>query len=399
MAILYIGPHRNPDFQSDYQLSPILAPERLLARFPPLLMSCGEKDPFVDDTIIFAGRVREAKRARRAELTRILAAGAGGGGSRAPSEESMRALHRERARLASETEEDWVQTHIFSEWSHGYLQMPSLMREARAVIDDLADWIVDSFRRRESANNGVPGATTLSSVYANGNGTGVPALASPGGGQRGAPSPPRLRRESAGPGRARPQDSEGFTSATTSETSELDTDEVLSFAPKRRSPPHSLASSSASSASTTRAQRSAHCKTETVSHPPVAAPNRLSGSVIPDGGTLGQGGARGADVNVEHQLAVHRSDILHDIAPQISRGVGEDGRVGSPPARPSSVSVQSNGTGIGINMGAGTGGSSTSSGAGTPTLASRGQRISESEVMRRRRLLDSHLIPTDPVIR
>ncbi|KAJ2985285.1 hypothetical protein NUW54_g10199 [Trametes sanguinea] len=73
MAILYIGPHRNPDFQSDYQLSPILAPDHLLAHFPPLLMSCGEKDPFVDDTLIFAGRVRKAKRARRADLERILA--------------------------------------------------------------------------------------------------------------------------------------------------------------------------------------------------------------------------------------------------------------------------------------------------------------------------------------
>ena len=73
MAILYIGPHRNPDFQSDYQLSPILAPDHLLAQFPPLLMTCGEKDPFVDDTLIFAGRVREAKRARRAELERIAA--------------------------------------------------------------------------------------------------------------------------------------------------------------------------------------------------------------------------------------------------------------------------------------------------------------------------------------
>ena len=73
MAILFIGPHRNPDFQSDYQLSPILAPDHLLAQFPPLLMTCGEKDPFVDDTLIFAGRVREAKRARRAELERIIA--------------------------------------------------------------------------------------------------------------------------------------------------------------------------------------------------------------------------------------------------------------------------------------------------------------------------------------
>lgn len=43
MAILYIGPHRNPDFMTDYHLSPILAPNHLLAQFPPLLMQCGEK--------------------------------------------------------------------------------------------------------------------------------------------------------------------------------------------------------------------------------------------------------------------------------------------------------------------------------------------------------------------
>ena len=73
MAILYIGPHRNPDFASDYHISPILAPADLLARFPPLLMSCGEKDPFVDDTVIFAGRVRDAKRQRLRDLDAKLA--------------------------------------------------------------------------------------------------------------------------------------------------------------------------------------------------------------------------------------------------------------------------------------------------------------------------------------
>lgn len=48
MAILYIGPHRNPDFATDYYISPILAPAHLLAQFPPLLMQCGEKVMFGD---------------------------------------------------------------------------------------------------------------------------------------------------------------------------------------------------------------------------------------------------------------------------------------------------------------------------------------------------------------
>jgi hypothetical protein len=141
MAILYIGPHRNPDFTTDYHISPILAPSHLLAQFPPLLMQCGEKDPFVDDTVIFAGRVREAKRARKVELDLALS------GKSARFGESLRMssvdgqlegknsaeMKRERDKLASEEESDWVQMVLFSEWSHGYLQMPTLMTEARAV--------------------------------------------------------------------------------------------------------------------------------------------------------------------------------------------------------------------------------------------------------------------------
>ncbi|KAH9931067.1 alpha/beta-hydrolase [Epithele typhae] len=233
MAILYIGPHRNPDFQSDYQLSPILAPDHLLAQFPPLLMSCGEKDPFVDDTLIFAGRVREAKRARRAELERIIAGKSSqfgeqlrmsssfrevGGGS------DLRALRRERDRLASETEEDWVRMCLFSEWSHGYLQMPTLMPEVKGVIDNLADWMDDVFIRHEArtARKGSPQQAA-------------------GGVQRTRASPPRANGDSSrtsSHSTSTPDATDGFTSAATSET-ELDTDEVLSFSPRRRSPPDS----------------------------------------------------------------------------------------------------------------------------------------------------------------
>ncbi|KAJ7091212.1 Alpha/Beta hydrolase protein [Mycena epipterygia] len=152
MAILYIGPHRNPDFATDYHLSPLLAPSHVLAQFPPILMQCGEKDPLVDDTVIFAGRVREAKRARKAELDLAIS------GKSARFGESLRmsntevpvdiaALKRERDKLSKQTEEDWVQLVIWSEWSHGYLQMPSLMSEAKAVIEELAEWIDAAFER------------------------------------------------------------------------------------------------------------------------------------------------------------------------------------------------------------------------------------------------------------
>jgi hypothetical protein len=163
MAILYIGPHHNPDFATDYFISPILTPSDILAQFPPLLMQCGEKDPFVDDTVIFAGRVREAKRARKIELDLALAGKSARFGEKlqmstahAEDDEGIKKLTKERDQLAKETEDDWVQMVLFSDWSHGYLQMMSLMSEARAVVEDLADWMDDAFIRYGGKESGGP---------------------------------------------------------------------------------------------------------------------------------------------------------------------------------------------------------------------------------------------------
>ncbi|KAF9231934.1 Alpha/Beta hydrolase protein [Melanogaster broomeanus] len=172
MAILYIGPHRNPDFATDYMISPILTPSSLLAQFPPILMQCGEKDPFVDDTVIFAGRVREAKRARKAELDLSLAGRSAkyGEGLRmsadldASSPDSDVAnMIAERDELARETEDDWVQMVLFSDWSHGYLQMMSLMSEAKAVVEDLAEWIEDAFVRHSGKEESTGDVSTARS--------------------------------------------------------------------------------------------------------------------------------------------------------------------------------------------------------------------------------------------
>lgn len=62
MGLLYIGTSPSPPhFATDYLLSPLIAPDDLLARFPPLRVLCGEKDPLVDDSVIFSGRVRQVK--------------------------------------------------------------------------------------------------------------------------------------------------------------------------------------------------------------------------------------------------------------------------------------------------------------------------------------------------
>ncbi|KAJ6500138.1 Alpha/Beta hydrolase protein [Mycena vitilis] len=210
MAILYIGPHRDPDFANDYHLSPLLAPSHVLAQFPTILMQCGEKDPLVDDTVIFAGRVREAKRARKAELDLAISGKSARFGeslrmSNAEAPVDIAALKRERDKLSRQSEEDWVQLVIWSEWSHGYLQMPSLMTEAKAVIEELAEWIDGAFERYGVSSPIVP---------------------------LGARRDSRTRRDS--PARKPiPQDS--FS------TSETETDDSgITFVPRRRSPPESV---------------------------------------------------------------------------------------------------------------------------------------------------------------
>jgi hypothetical protein len=156
MAILYIGPHLNPDFASDYHISPILTPAQLLAKFPPLLLQCGEKDPFVDDTIIFAGRVREAKRQRREEIRKVLGMGRGN-----MDDAEFQRLEDELGHLEVESDEDWLQMQIFSGWSHGYLQMPALMPEAQVAIDDIATWIEGVFATVSPADSRVPSNSSV----------------------------------------------------------------------------------------------------------------------------------------------------------------------------------------------------------------------------------------------
>jgi len=141
MAILYIGPNQNPDFETDFRLSPVLAPNELLARFPLTLLMCGEKDPFVDDAVIMAGRIREAKREKRMELRQTRRRALHG----LRMTELTDSMSQSDTRLLEETEDDWVQLEIIEGWSHGYLQMTALMNEARYAIEHQAEWIEDVF--------------------------------------------------------------------------------------------------------------------------------------------------------------------------------------------------------------------------------------------------------------
>ncbi|KAJ1024510.1 hypothetical protein NDA13_004441 [Ustilago tritici] len=143
MAILYIGPKRQPDLDHDYFLSPVVAPAHLLAEFPPVLFICGEKDPLCDDTVIMAGRIREAKLAKKADLARrrAMASARFGEGLRTTPISGAAGTRMPVDPIENEKAEDWVQMRIIEGWSHGFLQMSSLMPEAKQVIGFLGTWM------------------------------------------------------------------------------------------------------------------------------------------------------------------------------------------------------------------------------------------------------------------
>lgn len=316
-------------------------------------MTCGEKDPFVDDTVIFAGRVRLAKRARRKELEIALAGGRSAkfgeqlrmsthDGGR--DEATLRAMKRELDELASQTEEDWVQMHIFSEWSHGYMQMPRLMQEARTVINDLADWMDEVFEGRRGRSPGRKSALAKQRI---------------------------AKQRHAGMAVLTDDGSTPFASETELET---ETDDPLTFAPKKRTPPTSFSGTpqqdqTASSSSTSlprqygKGASGQHTSRLDIS---VAAAGPRSRSVDAANGVAHQPGAPVA------QDMLHGSGIALQPSPQ-ANGFGPKPTSPRPHQRLPSPSGRGK--------------------AGSPGKA--GQTISESELMRRRRLLDSHLIPSD----
>ena len=123
MIILHVGPHNRPDFSTDFLLSPLLAPEALLAKFPKTYLLTGERDPLVDDTVIFAGRLRQAKYndfVQRRELGLV----------KAKDEFS---------------EKDHVEVTLLPGVSHGFLQFVSVYPNGWKYIFRCGRWIEDIF--------------------------------------------------------------------------------------------------------------------------------------------------------------------------------------------------------------------------------------------------------------
>ncbi|KAI1175709.1 alpha/beta-hydrolase [Nemania sp. FL0916] len=130
MIILYIGPHNRPDFSQDYLLSPILAPDALLQRFPKTYFLTGERDPLVDDTVIFAGRLRRIKHACH---------------SRRKSQD-VEGLED----VADFDDKDVAEVVLIPGVSHGFMQFPTIYPPAWKLIDRCAQWAEDLLNAAES---------------------------------------------------------------------------------------------------------------------------------------------------------------------------------------------------------------------------------------------------------
>ncbi|KAJ3398730.1 hypothetical protein CcCBS67573_g07769 [Chytriomyces confervae] len=209
ISMLLLGTSPVPiRFDTDYLMAPIVAPDELLARFPKIHFICGEKDPFVDDMIIFGEKVRSAKlkALREWERMRETRAHASPAGSRNNSTNmhddsdmltmdkkkisSTRVLgllspkhdqhfgpqrvasgNRRRAESQSgigsflnhhELNDDefahhiyhhdpneMVQMKILEGCSHGFLMMLNIFPEALPAINLCADWLVEMLEDEE----------------------------------------------------------------------------------------------------------------------------------------------------------------------------------------------------------------------------------------------------------
>ncbi|KAI8607583.1 Alpha/Beta hydrolase protein, partial [Chytriomyces sp. MP71] len=177
-------------FDTDYLLCPINAPDELLARFPKMHFICGEKDPFVDDMIIFGEKVRAAKMKALREWERMREArSASRRNSSDPfgNDDDVLSMDRKRPAsgvrvhglLAAKPEgvraagiggflnhhdlnddefahhiyhhdpNNMVQMKILEGCSHGFLLMLSIFPEARPAVNLCADWCTEMLEDEE----------------------------------------------------------------------------------------------------------------------------------------------------------------------------------------------------------------------------------------------------------
>ena len=118
IIVLYVGPKSKPNFATDYHLSPVLAPDYILAHFPQTYFLTGERDPLVDDTCIMAGRIRQAKR-------------------------------HAHGRSNTARKANVIKVELVKGISHGFLQMGGVYAKAWELIDTVGEWYDEIFNEAD----------------------------------------------------------------------------------------------------------------------------------------------------------------------------------------------------------------------------------------------------------
>ncbi|KAG0235969.1 hypothetical protein BGW42_004424 [Actinomortierella wolfii] len=123
MAIMYTGSNAifsNPD---QYETSPIRTPDHLLQQFPPVFIMSGQKDPLVDDSLLFMARLKRARRATQ------------------EANPQMIYLRQDKLRIVRDV-------------SHGFLHLMSLMPDIRDAIVVLGEQLKDMLQEPILASEG-----------------------------------------------------------------------------------------------------------------------------------------------------------------------------------------------------------------------------------------------------
>lgn len=131
LILFYVGSGNHVDFATDYFLSPVLAPTDLLAKFPKTYIVTGERDPMVDDTVIFAERLRNAK-----------------------FQQFKRAPPTTAATWFNDL--DHVDISLIRGVSHGFMQMAGFYPEAWTYIFQAAGWVSELMAAAQVERGGVP---------------------------------------------------------------------------------------------------------------------------------------------------------------------------------------------------------------------------------------------------
>lgn len=97
MALMYLRKYPKAEPAKDHLLSPLNAPEEFLKQFPPTFIQIGDKDPLVDDSLLFYSKLKNFDKS--------------------------------------------VQLELLEGISHGYLNMLGLLPEGRIAVDNVCSYL------------------------------------------------------------------------------------------------------------------------------------------------------------------------------------------------------------------------------------------------------------------